>query len=58
MFDEKISNADHEWEQERHRRRVLLMQEMGKADRLERRVFFGFVIAGVLTVLAILGMML
>lgn len=43
---------------ERHRRHALLMQEMVKTDRLEMRMFYGFVIAFVLSVLVLLGMML
>jgi hypothetical protein len=44
---------------ERHRRRVLLlMQEQAKTDRLQKQMFIMAIVAGALTVLIILGLML
>jgi len=44
------------WEQERHSRRMKLMRMQGDINRLETRMYIGYAVAGVLTVLALLFM--
>lgn len=49
-----MNERDFDAEQERHRRRMLLMSEMGKVNRLERRMYILYALAGALAGLAII----
>ncbi len=40
--------GDFEFEQERHRRRMVMMNEMGKINRAETRLYWCWAIAGTL----------
>lgn len=51
-------DPDRDWEQERHRRRLMLMRMQGETNRLETWMYTCFIVAGFLAVLALLLMSL
>lgn len=46
-------DRDFEMAQERHRRQLMLMGEMGKVNRMEMRMYFLWATAGTLGVVAL-----
>jgi len=54
--DKAIDNDNHIWAQERHRRRVMLMRELGKTNRMEARMHVLWIVAAVLGVIAFVMM--